>query len=154
MKSEWVVTDCFWVIAPYSVRSSRPAALHLAKDKANRTRRRCEGLRWTGPPQGSTAHAGCDVCVCATCVCVPLWSWAQCKGHNINITEAYLKLYILCMWLSPPSFFCLSRMRYAHAFESFVLKTKTTPSCDCFAEHKKDTFFLFFVADCLQDKQH
>lgn len=87
------------------VRSSRPAAPHLAKDKANRGGRRCEGWRWMGPLQGSLAHAGCDVCVCK-CVRVPLRSWAQRVeggGQSANITEAYLKLGILCVWLV---FFC------------------------------------------------
>lgn len=93
---------CDWLFlsnsSTHCVRSSRPAALHLAKDKANRGGRRCEGWRWMGPPQGRQAHAGCDVYVCK-CVCVRLPSWAQCGGHSTNITEAYLKLYILCAWL-------------------------------------------------------
>lgn len=98
MKSEWVVTDCFGVIAPHTVRSSSPAAPHLAKDKANRGGRWCEGLQWMGPPEGSLAHAGCDVCVC---VCVSLPSWAPRGGHCTDITGAYLKLCVLCvcMWL-------------------------------------------------------
>lgn len=129
------------------VRSSRPAAPHLAKDKANRGGRRCEGWRWMGPLQGSLAHAGCDVCVCK-CVRVPLRSWAQSVEGGVRAQTSQRLTSNSASCACGLSFFVVSEEGGALVFASLALKAETTPSCDCFAKHKR-YFCPFSVADCL-----
>lgn len=145
-KKHEIRVGCDWLFlsnsSTHCVRSSRPAALHLAKDKANRGGRRCEGWRWMGPLQGSRAHAGCDVCACK-CVCVRLRSQAQCGGHSANITEAYLKLGILCVWLVFGFFFVVVHVEGCVGVCKLCLKKLRPPQAVIALPSIKDTFAHF-----------
>lgn len=148
MKSEWVVTDCFWVIAPHT-ELDPPGPLHRIWPKTKL-------IAEDGDVKDGAGWAHCRAAWLTLGVMFVCVNVCACRfDHELSVWRGGVRAQTSQRLTSNSascacglSFFVVSEEGGALVFASLALKAETTPSCDCFAKHKR-YFCPFSVADCL-----